>query len=88
MAARSLEERIEDLQKRQAKLKAQEKSLKARHAQQKRKARTRRLIQIGAEVEKHAGEITDLDAWRRYVQQYARAIARTQPKSDKLPDQP
>lgn len=47
----SYEERISDLQKRRAQLLAQEKKLKAQQKEADRKARTRRLIAIGAGVE-------------------------------------
>ncbi|MBO6214677.1 MAG: relaxasome subunit MobC [Lachnospiraceae bacterium] len=52
MASKSIEERIDDLQKKQAQLKAQEKALKAKKSQAERKARTKRLIEVGAIIEK------------------------------------
>ena len=52
MASRSIDERIDDLQKKQAQLKAQEKALKAKKSQAERKARTKRLIEVGAVIEK------------------------------------
>jgi len=52
MASRSIDERIDDLQKKQAQLKAQEKALKAKKSQAERKARTKRLIEVGAILEK------------------------------------
>ncbi len=52
MATKSIEERIDDLQKKQAQLKAQEKALKAKKSQAERKARTKRLIEVGAILEK------------------------------------
>lgn len=55
MAERSIEERIAELQKRQEQLKAKEKALKAKQAQAERKARTKRLIEIGAAVESVLG---------------------------------
>lgn len=51
MATRTLDERIKDLQTKQAQLKAQERALKAKQAQADRKARTKRLIEIGGAVE-------------------------------------
>ena len=48
-----------------------------------RKARTKRLIRIGAEVEAYCGEITDLDAFKDYLQQYSAAIRGTQKKEQK-----
>ena len=44
-------EQLESLNKKQEQMKAQEKLLKQRIAEENRKARTKRLIQIGAEVE-------------------------------------
>jgi hypothetical protein len=38
------------------------------------------LIRIGAEVEAYCGEITDLDAFKDYLQQYSAAIRGTQKK--------
>ncbi len=55
MAERSIEERIAELQKRQEQLKAKEKALKAKQAQAERKARTKRLIEIGGAVESVLG---------------------------------
>ena len=52
LAIRSIEERIDELQKKQAQLKAQEKALKAKRSQAERKARTKRLIEVGAILEK------------------------------------
>ena len=52
MATKSIEERIDELQKKQAQLKAQEKALKAKKSQTERKARTKRLIEVGAILEK------------------------------------
>lgn len=55
MAERSIEERIAELQKLQEQLKAKEKALKAKQAQAERKARTKRLIEIGGAVENVLG---------------------------------
>ena len=57
----TIEERIEKLQKKQAQLKAQEKKLKAAQSQQARKARTKRLIEIGAAVESVLGRPIEKD---------------------------
>lgn len=57
----TIEERIEKLQKKQAQLKAQEKKLKAVQSQQARKARTKRLIEIGAAVESVLGRPIEKD---------------------------
>ncbi|HAT02834.1 MAG TPA: relaxasome subunit MobC [Oribacterium sp.] len=55
MAAANFEKQIEDLQKKQAQLKAKEKALRAKASQAERKARTRRLVQVGASVESVLG---------------------------------
>lgn len=52
---KTVEERIAELQKRQEQLKAQEKALKAKQSQAERKARTKRLIEIGGAVESVLG---------------------------------
>ena len=76
---RPTEERIAELDKKIEQIKAQKKAILQREKQAERKARTKRLIQIGAEVEHYAGcEITDLEAFKKYLEQYAYAIARTQ----------
>lgn len=64
------EKRIENLQNKQAQLKAQEKKLIAQKREADRKARTRRLIQIGAEAESVLGRpITsdDLPFFRNFL---------------------
>lgn len=53
---KTVEERIAELQKRQEQLKAQEKALKAKQLQAERKARTKRLIEIGGAVESVLGK--------------------------------
>lgn len=76
---RPTEERIAELDKKLDQIKAQKRALQNRAKAEERKARTKRLIQIGAEVEHYAGcEITDLEAFKKYLEQYAYAIARTQ----------
>lgn len=56
MAETSIEERIAKLQERQSQLKAQEKALKAKQSGAERKARTKRLIEIGGAVESVLGQ--------------------------------
>ena len=76
--SRPTEERIAELDKKLDQIKAQKRALQNRAKAEERKARTKRLIQIGAEVEHYAGcEITDLEAFKKYLEQYAYAIART-----------
>lgn len=50
------EEKLLELQRKMEQLKAQEKAIKARQAQAERKARTKRLIEIGAIVESVLGK--------------------------------
>lgn len=52
MANKTIEEQIAELQKKQSQLKAKEKALKAKQTQAERKARTKRLIEVGAVIEK------------------------------------
>ena len=67
MAQRSFDERIEELQKKQEELKEQEKDLRKRASEQKRKMRTRRLIEIGGVVESVLGrEFEEADKKRLY----------------------
>ena len=51
----TVEERIEKLKQRQAQLKAQEKKLLAQKSKAERNARTKRLIEVGAIIEKALG---------------------------------
>ena len=52
---KSLDEQIKSLQERQAQLKAREDDLRARRRERERKARTKRLIEVGAMAESAAG---------------------------------
>ena len=76
--ARPTEERIAELDKKIEQIKAQKKAILQREKQAERKARTKRLIQIGAEVEAVCGEITDLEAFKDYLSKYSYAIKKTQ----------
>lgn len=77
----TLEEKIENAKSQKAKIEQRIARLKSEQSKRERNARTKRLIQIGAEVEHYAGcEITDLDAFKEYLEQYAYAIAQTQQK--------
>lgn len=51
----TIDERIEKLEERKEQLNQQVKQLKARKSQEERKARTKRLIEIGASVESVLG---------------------------------
>lgn len=59
---KSYEERIAELQKKQDELKAQAKALKAKASAEERKARTKRLIEIGGAVEMVLKETLGNDA--------------------------
>lgn len=77
---KTTDERIAELDKKMLQIKAQKRQLQARAKADERKKRTHRLIQIGAEVEKYCGEITDLESFSKYVSQYSAAISNTQHK--------
>lgn len=77
----TLEEKIANAKSQKAKIEQRIARLKSEQSKRERNARTKRLIQIGAEVEHYAAcEITDLDAFKEYLEQYAYAIAQTQQK--------
>ena len=62
MTKRTDEERLKDIQQKKAKLAEQEKKIKARLNEKERKARTKRLIELGARMEKiFGGENIDID---------------------------
>lgn len=74
-----LEEQISAAKAQKAKIEQRIARLKSEQSKRERNARTKRLIQIGAEVEHYAGcEITDLEAFKEYLEQYGFAIAQTQ----------
>lgn len=52
----TIDERIEKLEEKKEQLNQQVKQLKARKSQEERKARTKRLIEIGAEIESIFGK--------------------------------
>ena len=76
-----LEAQIENEKARLEKLRKQLKAKERAEAEKIRKERNHRLILIGGTIEKYCGEITDLEALDRYIQQYTNAIKRTQIKS-------
>lgn len=79
---RPIEERLAELNEKADKIRKQKRALQSRANAQKRKARTKRLISIGAEVEAYCGEITNLESFRKYLEQYKGAIRATQKSSD------
>ena len=72
MAARkTTTERIEEIEKKEAQMKTLKRELKQKEAAENRKARTKRLIRIGAEVEKILGkpiEEHDLPKLARFLE--------------------
>ena len=76
-----LEEQLAAAKAQKAKIEQRIARLKSEQSKRARNARTKRLIQIGAEVEHYAAcEITDLEAFMEYLEQYGFAIAQTQQK--------
>ena len=68
MAAKSYEERIADLQKKQSQLKARENALKKKQAADEAKKRSHRLIELGAIIESVLGRsTTEEDKCKRQV---------------------
>ena len=65
---RTYEERAEELELKIAQMQNQRKELLAKQKAQDRKARTHRLIQIGAELEKAAGYEIDPEVLAVYLQ--------------------
>lgn len=84
---KSAEDRVADLDKKIKQMQAQKRAILQREKEAARKARTKRLIRIGAEVEAVCGEITDLEAFKDYLSKYSYAIKKTQePKPDTSAD--
>lgn len=76
-----LEEQLAAAKAQKAKIEQRIARLKSEQSKRARNARTKRLIQIGVEVEHYAAcEITDLEAFKEYLEQYGFAIAQTQQK--------
>lgn len=62
MATKNIDERIDDLLKKQNELEAQRKALMKRKKEEERKVRTRRLIELGGTIQAVLGrEITEDD---------------------------
>ena len=72
--ASNIEERIKLLEQRQQRLKEQEKALRAKKSEEERKARTRRLIKVGAAVEHVFGRAIDSDELLEEVLQAVRRV--------------
>lgn len=79
MPRRSPNEQLAELNKKIEQMQAKAKSYEQKIKADERKKRTKRLIEIGAEVEHYAGcEITNLAALKEYLEKYGYAIAATQ----------
>lgn len=79
---KTTEQKIDELDKKIEQIKAQKRAILNREKEAERKARTKRLISIGAEVEAICGEITDIEAFKSYLTQYAYKIKQTQEPKD------
>lgn len=76
---KSEQEKLADLAQKIEQLQARKSALEKKVKADERKRRTKRLIEIGAIVEAYAGEITDLNALKTYLEKYGANIAKTQP---------
>jgi len=75
---KSEQEKLADLAQKIEQLQARKSALEKKIKADERKRRTKRLIEIGATVEAYAGEITDLNALKIYLEKYGDNIAKTQ----------
>jgi septal ring factor EnvC (AmiA/AmiB activator) len=78
------QEKLADLAQKIEQLQARKTALEKKVKADERKRRTKRLIEIGAIVEAYAGEITDLNELKTYLEKYGANIAKTQPPKKKL----
>lgn len=76
---KSEQEKLADLVRKIEQLQARKTALEKKVKADERKRRTKRLIEIGAIVEAYAGEITDLNELKTYLEKYGANIAKTQP---------
>lgn len=72
------QEKLADLAQKIEQLQARKTALEKKVKADERKRRSKRLIEIGAIVEAYAGEITDLNALKIYLEKYGEHIAKTQ----------
>lgn len=76
---KTAEQQLEELKEKMERLKTKEKAIKKRVNIEERKARTKRLISIGAEVEHYAGcQIINMESFKKYLEQHGSDIAKTQ----------
>lgn len=54
------------------------KQVAKKEREKQRKARTKRLIEVGALVEKYAGEISSIERFEEYLKQYGGYIRKNQ----------
>lgn len=66
------EEKLQELEQKMLQLQNQKKALKAKVSEQERKARTKRLIEIGAEVESALGFTLDTPEARKALGDFIR----------------
>lgn len=76
---KSEQEKLADIAQKIEQLQARKSALEKKVKADERKRRTKRLIEIGAIVEAYAGEITDLNELKTYLEKYGANIAKTQP---------
>lgn len=62
------EEKLRKIEEKEKQLKAKRRKLIAQHSQEERKARTRRLIQLGGMAEKYLGVLDSAEDQARFVQ--------------------
>lgn len=83
---KTAEEKLAELDKQIEQIKARKKAILNKQKEEERKARTKRLIAIGAEVEHYAGcQITNMDSFKDFLRIYKKAIAETQNPKSELP---
>lgn len=76
---KTAEEKLAELDEQIEKIKARKKAILSKQKEEERKARTKRLIAIGAEVEHYAGcPITDMDSFKDFLKIHKKALAETQ----------
>lgn len=76
---KTAEEKLAELDEQIEKIKARKKAILSKQKEEERKARTKRLIAIGAEVEHYAGcQITDIDSFKIFLAAHGQSIAETQ----------
>ena len=73
MARKTSEEKLQDLEKRLEQLNNQKKKLLAQQKDKERKARTHRLVEIGAEIESALGYTLDTKEARKALGDFLRS---------------